>query len=332
MKISSIVDIVDGKLLSSPSISFINSIKSDARKVRISDLFIARNIEDLKLAISNGAYATIFEENFEVIDNEVAFIKVENLELAIIKLIRYKLSNLTLKAFFCKSETFDMLKLYKNNPIKPFFLVPKNIEKIFEFIDDIKNDDILISKNIEILNNIYPKNEKFEKNIDKKSIKNLTKHSLFELSFSYENNYFSRIRLSSLYLDVFLNIYNFLNKDIDTTKLKLYSNLKPIFIDKNFQPIEFGKSSGFIICQSNKDLIQTEIAYIKKEFNYAKTIFITKYYIDFISKDEQSIIQNISDIKDILKTSTFNCVYLIGFNSKEIYEYLQKSQNGATLF
>ena len=75
-----------------------------------------------------------------------------------------------------------------------------------------------------------------------------------------------------------------------------------------------------------------EIAYIKKEFNYAKTIFITKYYIDFISKDEQSIIQNISDIKDILKTSTFNCVYLIGFNSKEIYEYLQKSQNGATLF
>ena len=51
-----------------------------------------------------------------------------------------------------------------------------------------------------------------------------------------------------------------------------------------------------------------EIAYIKKEFNYAKTIFITKYYIDFISKDEQSIIQNISDIKDILKTSTFNCV------------------------
>ena len=75
-----------------------------------------------------------------------------------------------------------------------------------------------------------------------------------------------------------------------------------------------------------------EIAYIKKEFNYAKTIFITKYYINFISKDEQSIIQNISDIKDILKTSTFNCVYLTGFNSKEIYEYLQKSQNSATLF
>lgn len=332
MKISSIVDIVDGKLLSSPSISFINGIKSDAKKVKISDLFIARNIEDLKLAISNGAYTTIFEEDFEVIDSEVAFIKVKNLELAIIKLIRYKLSNLKIEAFFCKSETFDMLKLYRNNPTKPFFLVPNNIEKIFEFIEEIKNNDILISKNVEILNNIYPNNVQFEKNIDRNSIKNLTKHSLFELSFSYETNYFSRIRLSSLYLDIFLNVYNFFNKDIDITKLKLYPNLKPIFIDKNFQPIEFGKSSSFIICQNNKDLIQTEIAHFKKEFNYAKTIFITKDYIDFISKDEQSIIKNINELMDILKTSTFNCAYLTCFSSKEIYEYLQKSQNNTTLF
>ena len=62
------------------------------------------------------------------------------------------------------------------------------------------------------------------------------------------------------------------------------------------------------------------------------TIDGLQYNLVSLQKDEQSIIQNISDIKDILKTSTFNCVYLTGFNSKEIYEYLQKSQNSATLF
>lgn len=332
MKISSIVDIVDGKLLSSPSISFINSIKSDVKKVKISDLFIARNIEDLKLAISNGAYATIFEENFEVIDNEVAFIKVKNIQLAIIKLLRYKLSNLNIEAFYCKDETFDMFKLYKNSHQKTIFLLPKNIEKSFDFIDDIENGNSLISKNSEILNSIYPNNREFETNIDENSIKNLTKHSLFELSFSYKDEYFSRVRLSSLYIRSFLNLYNFYNKDLDISKLKMYSNLRPIFVDKNIEPIEFGKSSSFIICQNNKNLIKKEFEFIKKEFNYAKTIFITKDYVDFILKENQIVIKEIDELKTILKNRNFNCSYLIGFNHKEILEYLEKSLHSPTLF
>lgn len=40
-----------------------------------------------------------------------------------------------------------MLKLYQNNHTKPIFLISKNIEKAFKFIDDIKDGDILISKN-----------------------------------------------------------------------------------------------------------------------------------------------------------------------------------------
>ena len=69
MKISSIVDIVDGELLNSPSISFINNISSDAKKVKTSDMFIAKNIEDLKIALQNGAYAVIFEKDFGKIGN-----------------------------------------------------------------------------------------------------------------------------------------------------------------------------------------------------------------------------------------------------------------------
>ena len=137
MKISSIVDIVDGELLNSPSISFINNISNDAKKVKTSDMFIAKNIEDLKIAITNGAYAVIFEKDFEVIDNEIAFIKVKNLELALLKIVRYKLSTLKIKSYFCTDETFDMLKLYQNNHTKPIFLISKNIEKVFKFIGDI---------------------------------------------------------------------------------------------------------------------------------------------------------------------------------------------------
>ncbi|PRM93596.1 peptidoglycan synthetase [Arcobacter cryaerophilus gv. occultus] len=332
MKISSIVDIVDGELLNSPSISFINNISSDAKKVKTSDMFIAKNIEDLKIAITNGAYAVIFEKDFEVIDNEVAFIKVKNLELALLKIVRYKLSTLKIKSYFCTDETFDMLKLYQNNHTKPIFLISKNIEKVFKFLDDIKNGDILISKNQNLLDIIYPNSKKFEKKIDQKNIKNLIKHSLFELSFSYKDIYFSKLRLSKIYLNSFLNIYDFFKGNIDISKLKLYSNFKAIFIDKDFQPIESGKSDSFIICQTNKNLIPIEITYLKNEFKYAKTIFVSKYKISFLDEKEQIIINNIEDLKNILKNLKFNCIYLIGFTNQESFEFLQNSQKLQTLF
>ncbi|MGJ0356860.1 peptidoglycan synthetase [Aliarcobacter cryaerophilus] len=332
MKISSIVDIVDGELINSPSISFINNISSDANKVKTSDMFIAKNIEDLKIALQNGAYAVIFEKDFEVIDNEIAFIKVKNLELALLKIVRYKLSTLKIKSYFCTDETFDMLKLYQNNHTKPIFLISKNIEKAFKFIDDIKDGDILISKNKKLLESIYPDSKEFEKKLDENSIKNLIKHSLFELSFSYKDIYFSKLRLSKIYLNSFLNIYDFFKGNIDISKLKLYSNFKAIFIDKDFQPIESGKSDSFIICQTNKNLIPIEIAYLKNEFKYAKTIFISKYKISFLDEKEQIIINNIEDLKNILKNLKFNCVYLIGFTNQEIFEFLQNSQKLQALF
>ena len=332
MKISSIVDIVDGELLNSPSISFINNISSDANKVKTSDMFIAKNIEDLKIALQNGAYAVIFEKDFEVIDNEIAFIKVKNLELALLKIVRYKLSTLKIESYFCTDETFDMLKLYQNNHTKPIFLISKNIEKAFKFIDDIKDGDILISKNKKLLESIYPDIKEFEKKLDENSIKNLIKHSLFELSFSYNDIYFSKLRLSKIYLNSFLNIYDFFKGNIDISKLKLYSNFKAIFIDKDFQPIESGKSDSFIICQTNKNLIPIEITYLKNEFKYAKTIFVSKYEISFLDEKEQIIINNIEDLKNILKNLKFNCVYLIGFTNQESFEFLQNSQKLQALF
>ncbi|MCT7517987.1 peptidoglycan synthetase [Aliarcobacter cryaerophilus] len=332
MKISSIVDIVDGELLNSPSISFINNISSDANKVKTSDMFIAKNIEDLKIALQNGAYAVIFEKDFEVIDNEIAFIKVKNLELALLKIVRYKLSTLKIKSYFCTDETFDMLKLYQNNHTKPIFLISKNIEKAFKFIDDIKDSDILISKNKKLLESIYPDSKEFEKKLNENSIKNLIKHSLFELSFSYKDIYFSKLRLSKIYLNSFLNIYDFFKGNIDISKLKLYSNFKAIFIDKDFQPIESGKSDSFIICQTNKNLIPIEIAYLKNEFRYAKTIFVSKYKISFLDEKEQIIMNNIEDLKNILKNLKFNCIYLIGFTNQESFEFLQNSQKLQTLF
>ncbi len=332
MQISSILDIVDGSLLNSPSISFIYSIKTNVLKVKEGDLFITKNLDEIRLAIKYGAFAIITETNTEIIDNEIAWIKVKNIDTAIIKLIRFKLAIKNLKAFYCNKITYDLLKIYSSNFSKDIKLIPNKLEDLFKYLDEINDKDIIISSKKDILNKIYPNNENFDQIYNNSSIKNLIEHSLFETSFSYENRFFSRLRLSSLYISNFLNIYKFLNENIDLSKLKIFNNFKPIFVDKNLNLLEFGKSDKFIICQKNIDLYENEISYIKEKYKYAKTIFISTSYNSSLQEKEQILINDLEELKPILRKQNFNAIYIMGFNYKEIYEYFLKSEKTQTLF
>jgi hypothetical protein len=332
VQISSILDIVDGSLQNSPSISFIYSIKTNALKVKEGDLFIAKNINEIELAIRNGAFAIIFDTNVPIIDNEIAWIKVKNIDISIIKLIRFKLAIKNIEAFYCNKIIYDILKIYSTHFSKNIRLVPNKLENTFRFIDEIEDSDILISCNKNILDNIYPKNKNFD-NINKlNEIDNLIEHSLFETSFSYENIYFSRLKISSLYITDFLKVFNFFKQNLDLTKLKSFYNFKPLFLDRNLSLVEFGKSDKFIICQNNEDLYENEISYMKKQYKYAKNIFITSSYVDYLSKDEQILMNDIEQLKPILRKLKFNGIYILGFNYNEVYEYLIKSENIQTLF
>ena len=332
MQISSILDIVDGSLLNSPSISFIYSIKTNALKVKEGDLFIAKNINEIDLAIRNGAFAIIFDTNVPIIDNEIAWIKVKNIDISIIKLIRFKLAIKNIEAFYCNKIIYDLLKIYSTHFSKNVRLVPNKLENTFRFIDEIEDNDILISCNKNILDNIYPKNKDFDHINKLNEIDNLIEHSLFETSFSYENVYFSRLKISSLYITDFLKVFNFFKQNLDLTKLKSFYNFKPLFLDRNLNLVEFGKSDKFIICQNNEDLYENEIYYMKKQYKYAKNIFITSSYIDYLSKDEQILMTDIEQLKPILRKLKFNGIYILGFNYNEVYEYLIKSENIQTLF
>ena len=332
MQISSILDIVDGELLNSPSISFIYSIKTNAKKVKEGDLFIAKNSNDIELAIKHGAFAIIIEENFPIIDNEIAWIKVKEIEISIIKLIRYKLSVLNLEAYFCDIVAYQLLKLYSSSFSKRIKLIPNKLENLFKNIDELEEKNIIVSSNPEILNKIYPQNKSFNEITTTLEIENLIEHSLFETSFSFKGVYFSKLKISSLYLAQFLRVYNFLDGNLDFNKLKQFNNLKPLFIDRNLNLIEFGKSDRFIICQDIKNLYEYEILYLKIKYKYAKTLFITLSYIKYLPQEEQIIINNLDELKPMLKKLKFNAVYLIGFNYNQVQEYFLRNEHQLTLF
>ena len=131
MQISSLIDIIGGRLLNQPSISFIYSFKTDPSKVKEGDLFIALKLDDIELAVKNGAFAVIIENLFPIIDKEIAWIRVDSIEKCLIQLIRFKLAHFDLEAYSCDDISYDLLKSFSNNTSKSIKFIP---EKLEEFI------------------------------------------------------------------------------------------------------------------------------------------------------------------------------------------------------
>ncbi len=327
MKISSITDIVEGELLNSPSISFVYHIKTNPKRVNEGDLFIAKNSKDLQLAINHGAFGVIIDFDVEISDNEIAWIKVASYEKALTRLFRFHFSHFNLKVYSCDKITYELLFIYRTLNKNLRFLKSK-LENSIEIIEHVSKDDILISCDKKLLDDIYPNNLNF--NQKKYSINNLIEHSIFETSFSYSDIYFSKIKIPSLYLQQLLSVYEFFNKTIDFNKLKKFSCFKPIFIDRFINIIEFGKSDKFLIVQKDYTLVTQEIAYIKNHYTYAKAIYITNTYSEDLNA-EQIVIKDIKILKEVLRNNRFNCAYIIGFDFTDVEKNLVKSNQELTL-
>lgn len=328
MKISSITDIVDGELQNSPSISFVYNIKTNPKRVIEGDLFIAKNQKDLVLAIEHGAFAILYDFNAPILDSEIAWIRVSSCHNALIKLFRFKLSSLDIKAYYCDHFSFELLSLYKSS-LKTIKLISENLENSIKIIENIKENDVIFSTNRKLLKKIYPNNTDF--NIDSHNLTNQISHSLFESSFSYKDHYFSRVKIPGLYINQFLDVYIFLSKNFELTKLKKMSNFKPLFLDKFINIIEYGKSDKFIVTQKNINLVNSEVEFIKKNYSYAKTIYITSSFLENF-KEEQYVISNLKKLKNFLKNNKFNCAYLIGYDLQKVEKVLNNSSNTSSLF
>jgi hypothetical protein len=330
VQITSILDIIDGKLLNSPSISFIYSFKTNVSKVKEGDLFIAYNLDDIQIAIEKGAFAIILENIYPITDNEIAWIKVDNLNTSVLKLIRYKLAHFNLNAFYCNDISCEFLKTFSSLSKRKIKIIPKNIKSFVSTLEDINDETIIFSNDNELLNKIYPNNSNFE--VEDFLITNLLEHSLFEVSFIFNDKYFQRVKIPSIYIKDFIRVYNFLNiGEFDDSKLKNSNLFKTVFLDKNFNVVEFGKSDKFLISSNNITLVEKEIAYLQSKFTYGKIIYITSSYNHLLPK-EQIVLKNISEIKNIFKNNTFNASYIVGYDFNDIEQNLLKVEKETTLF
>ncbi|MEA3498214.1 MAG: hypothetical protein U9R16_04060 [Campylobacterota bacterium] len=319
MKISSLTDIVEGKLLNAPAISFVTQIHTEITKVNDGDAFFTDNQDDLNKAIQKGIFAIIVDFEPLITDNEIAWIKVENLTKAKTNILRYKFSERK-SVFIQVDEVFyQLLNLFKTKElIEKTEILTNNITKDFELLNNLPNDKTIFSTNLKFIEAISPNiNILTTKDYD---IKNLTIHSLFEISFSYKDKFFEHIRLPKVYLNYFIQILELFDYKIDIKRLNSFELFKPIFINKSTQPVSLGQTNRFILANSNDIICNKEIEFLKEFYSYA----IIKVIDVSLFTDEEIYLS--------IKKLNFNALYLKGKDIKHINNILEQNNNSVKLF
>ncbi|MBD3842586.1 MAG: hypothetical protein IE909_12020 [Campylobacterales bacterium] len=324
MKISSLVDICAGTLLNTPAISFVTQIHTNITKVNDGDAYFARSIVNVNRALEQGAFAIILQKNLYdkldpfSIDTEIAWILTDDLEKSIFKVLRFILASKKLNIYSIDIVEFYLIDCFKNKDMNNLLILNNDITSDFEQLVTIEENFNIFGVNRGFLNYIYPQT----KTIPKKRfvLKNLSLHSLFEVSFSNKNSYYEKIKLPHLYVNSLLNLLEYFPYEVDIKKLNSFNLFKPLFISKSACLVGYGQSNRFIICQKNPQIYPLEISHLKKFFKYG----IIKV-IDFKKFSSQSIIE-------FLKYENFNALYIKHTTKEHLQQILNTNCIQDSLF
>ena len=320
MKISSIVDIIEAELQNTPSISFITQSHTNISKINDGDMFISSNLSEITQAVKQGAFAIVYDINIDIskMDNEIAWIKVDSINNALIKLIRFDLNTKELNSYYLNHISYDILSTLSTPKDNIIFLQEDNKHN-FEILKNISNENILISTNKKFSLDIYPTSK--ELNLKDYQVENLIVHSLFETTFSYNTRYFYKLKLPKLYLNNFLLVFDFLdNLELDVHKLNTLKYMHAIFINKHMQIQDYGKSNRFILANKDSKTIALELDFINQYYKYGKL-----KVIDGVGFEEMLL--------DEIDDDSYNALYIKNRSSQEIEQILQRNtQNTSRLF
>jgi len=309
MRLVNILALTQAKLVNEPFINSFENIIFDPKKVKRGDLFIAFVEEDIKEAILNGAYGVIFDKPTQITDSEIAWIKVQKLEDAIKKLLRFRLIEKEIKTYRCDEVTIRLAQqIVTQNTL---IVLDLNVKDCFLSLWNIEKNTTLLFTPSLTDETLFTDIQCMPQKID--NLITIKEKTLFETSFIYNYTFYERQQISPFfipYLEKLLYLFNKLSINFRLKKFNSIKHFEPVFVNKNLVIKDFGTTDKVIIFESDATLIEKQIAFLKVNAPWAKIINITK-----INK-KQTIIK-------LLKDTEFNFALVFG-KDKSILKNEQK--------
>ncbi|TLD81058.1 hypothetical protein LS68_006230 [Helicobacter sp. MIT 05-5293] len=319
MKINEAVEITKGNLLTSPSIASFSRIILDINHIQKGDLFLAFNPEEIPLAIESGAYG-IISCSSQPLDQEIAWIVVQDMSDCLTRLIRYKLlaKNITLVSLspieeaIAKEIIIDHKVAFFDGDLRAFLEFLNQDQLTFIVVH---HQDIL-DLSFEVLNAHKPKNRPFL----------ILTHNLFDATIFYASTHY-RINLPSLFLgelSAVLTLCESKSIAVDINKFKHISYFKPNFLNAYGKLIDFGQASKVAIAEEDIEQFKRYMAYIANNATWGKILFLVPIvYVDLFSQIAQThAYSNEKELCDYLHKENFNFALVLGINDAKLVDAL----------
>lgn len=312
MRLENILALTHAKLLNEPFVKSFENIVFDAHKIKRGDLFLAFDETTIETAIVNGAYGIIFDKPVQIRDNEIAWIKVEDIEDALKRLLRFRLIEKEVVAYECNEVVLKLaLQIITESN---FVAISGDIKSIAKTLWNVENKSIIL-----FCPALCDKELIFTdvKSLPKSALEPITimEQTLFETSFIYDNVFYERQLISPFFMPFLEELLHLLKSLKISFRLKKFTNLEhfqPVFTNKNFEIKEFGTSDKVLIFESNATLIKSEISFLQNQANWAKAIYIIPYDSDYEQNEHIFIYKTKDEIMDILRENDFHFALIAG--------------------
>lgn len=321
MRVNEAVEITKGHLLASPLIREFERISTKIAHIQKGDLFIANNAIEASMATNAGAYGVICEKPCEPNDKESAWIEVDNIKDAIIRIIRYKLlaRNIALVSLSPVQEA--IAKNIIHDERVAFF--SSDLRGLLELLNDT-NIKFIVTSNEEILA------LSFEIINSSKPIKNpflMLSHTLFDSTIFYKSAHY-RLNLPMLFLNDLGSVVNLCEQksfSFDIANFKHIPFFKPNFLNALGKLIEYGQASKVAIAEDNIEQFKKYMAYIANNATWGKILFLVPtIYVDLFSEVAQTYAyESEEELCEHIRNENFNFALILGIDDDSLVDALK---------
>jgi ferrochelatase len=308
MKIEDLLNLTSGKIISEPTITAINSVTVYPSKVYEGDLFISNNSDDIAKALENGAYAIIFsDDSIEMIDNEVAWIHVDDIQKASFKLIRYVLINREASFYLYSEHELSFMKMIVTQK-RNLELLPNDWRKMFEKILN-SEAKMFIGTNSQLMKMIKPDVSV----LNKEASCEIITDTLFRTTFKINGYIYQEKEITPFHVDYLQRVVEFCDKHhlpYNLDRVKYTKHFVPVFIDGFLNVMKASKSDKVAIFTDNLSDIYKAREYVRYNGAWVKTIVITPPKTKVDGVDRPNWYESVDEARDILKNAYFNYAFV----------------------
>ena len=314
MRLENIVALTHGKLINEPFVSEFANIVFELKTLKRGDLFVAFDESAIEEAIFAGAYGIMFDKPTQISDREIAWIRVENLEEALKRILRFRLIDKEILAYETNELIFKLaLQIMSDSN---FLTLQGDMRTVFKRLWEIENSSVVLFCPTLLCRDLFTNSLPLLVQTSKKIT--IVEQTLFETSFIYEDVFYERQLISPFFFPYLEILFNFLEERKIRFRLRKFSpldNFEAVFTNKNFEIKEFGTSDKVLIFEKSSDFIKEQILFLQKEAAWAKLLYILPKEFEATCEELQANIvlyETKQEINAILRANTFHFALIVG--------------------